>query len=382
MRWLLVLLALVVQVDSRPPYVREGDRVEARLRGHRESLAEFRESLRAAIAKNLRREEAEPLLGQMSEAPPQTGVYGYQILPRIAEAPAEAATPSSFTYSWAVTEGYIDGETQKLDRARAGLGRAAAGQSQPPFSELVREYRSLLRNQRTVDQYVQYNRFWQRAIAEDRRRFDELTELYHRLKSGSSDTAGAIRQVLGTPRVPRFLQVRRNGAQQVVLRVPVYTDLEDDGFLDQAKAVIEDYWRVEEDGIRYILEVEYRKRPASQLYGRNAPRRGDNLDVTAHVGRFPSDGAVLTSGAEFTYAGVGRYIALGPGDLSPRIFAHEFGHLLGFADGYIRGYRDLGEQGFEILELTAFFDDIMSAPRQGRVQATHFRLLLEARGSR
>jgi hypothetical protein len=96
------------------------------------------------------------------------------------------------------------------------------------------------------------------------------------------------------------------------------------------------------------------------------------------VDRFPSDGGVLTTGAEFTYGSVGHYVALGPGDLAPRTLAHEFGHIFGFNDGYIRGYNDLGEKGFEILELTAFFDDIMSAPREGHVQPTHFKLLMEA----
>jgi hypothetical protein len=74
---------------------------------------------------------------------------------------------------------------------------------------------------------------------------------------------------------------------------------------------------------------------------------------------------------------VGRYVALAPGDLSTRTLAHEFGHVLGFRDGYIRGYRDLGERGFEILELTSVFDDIMSAPRDGHVRPAHFRLLIE-----
>ena len=79
---------------------------------------------------------------------------------------------------------------------------------------------------------------------------------------------------------------------------------------------------------------------------------------------------------------IGRYVALGPGELSERTLAHEFGHLLGFGDGYIRGYRDLGEEGFEILELTTGFDDIMSAPREGGVQVRHFELLVEGLGRR
>ena len=60
-----------------------------------------------------------------------------------------------------------------------------------------------------------------------------------------------------------------------------------------------------------------------------------------------------------------------------RVVVHEFGHVLGFRDGYLRGYRDLGERGFEILELTSAFDDIMSAPREGHVQAAHFKLMME-----
>ena len=56
--------------------------------------------------------------------------------------------------------------------------------------------------------------------------------------------------------------------------------------------------------------------------------------------------------------------------------------MLGFRDGYIRSYRDLGSDGFEIMELTSVFDDIMSAPREGDVQVAHFELILEALGMR
>ncbi|HLQ78619.1 MAG TPA: hypothetical protein VK210_14770, partial [Terriglobia bacterium] len=108
-----------------------------------------------------------------------------------------------------------------------------------------------------------------------------------------------------------------------------------------------------------------------------APKRGEHIDMKVHTARFPSDGVILTTGAEMTNAIVKRYLALGPGDISERLLAHEFGHLLGFPDGYIRGYKDLGEKGFEILELTSFFDDIMSAPRDGSVQPAHFKLILE-----
>jgi hypothetical protein len=161
--------------------------------------------------------------------------------------------------------------------------------------------------------------------------------------------------------------------------VRLYTDIEDEAFLSAAKAAIEEMWQASEAGVQYAVEIDLHRAPASQLYeAGNIPGRGDHLDLQRHAARFPTDGAVLTTGAESTHSFVGRYVALGPGDLSRRTLAHEFGHLLGFRDGYIRGYRDLGDGGFEILELTSSFDDIMTAPRQGRVQAAHFKLILEA----
>src|SRR5207248_3553812 len=112
----------------------------------------------------------------------------------------------------------------------------------------------------------------------------------------------------------------------------------------------------------YLLELDIRPVAVEELYKDSAvPQRGDRIDVRSHAARFPADGAVLTTGAQTTHSLVGRYVALAPGDVSKRTLAHEFGHVLGFRDGYVRGYHDLGDQGFEILELTSVFDDIMSA---------------------
>src|SRR3989442_3574899 len=133
---------------------------------------------------------------------------------------------------------------------------------------------------------------------------------------------------------------------------------------------MEDMWRASDGDTTYALQIELKNVPP-------VPQRGDRIDVRTHADRFPEDGAVLTTGAQTTHSLVGRYVALAPGDLSVRTLAHEFGHVLGFRDGYIRGYSDLGEHGFEILELTSVFDDIMSAPREGHVQPAHFKLLVE-----
>jgi len=69
-------------------------------------------------------------------------------------------------------------------------------------------------------------------------------------------------------------------------------------------------------------------------------------------------------------------IVLGPHAITPRILAHEFGHLLGFRDAYVRGYEDLGKDGFQVLEVGTDSADIMADPVAGSVQLKHFEMLL------
>jgi len=295
-------------------------------------------------------------------------------LPRIVDAPPPAVPPISvFSYSWPTTDGYITGENVKLGYAEESLRNIAqisAESKSSVISDLIVEYRKLVANQRTIDQYIQYNQFWQRAIAQDRPRFDQLTKVYELLKSDDPDTAQAIREVLGKPDVPSFVKFDRLQPERVVVHVPLYTDIEDDDFLARVKKAIEDVWQSTDGDLKYAVEVDLRKVPPTA-------ELGAQIDVRTRASTFPQDGAVLTTGAQTTHSLVGRYIALAPGDVSTRTIAHEFGHILGFRDGYVRGYRDLGEHGFEILELTSTFDDIMSAPREGHVQPAHFKLILE-----
>jgi hypothetical protein len=376
------LLFLTLLTQAQPAYVREGNRVEQQFHGYRDRLTQFFNELRTTIQRDVSPDEAAVLLRQLEKAPPPVGVFGYKMLPRIIDIPQPPTPIRSFSYSWPITESYIRGEESKLDKAKSDLVRLAAVPregKQSRLSEIVNQYRELLRNQGTVDQYIDYNRFWQRSIADDRKQYDRMTQVYLALKSGNPDTAATIREVLGKPQAPRFLHVRRVGSNRVVLQVRVYTDIEDDAYLSRVRSVIEETWRAEDQSTQYSVELDLRKVPVMELYhGRTAPSHGEHIDIEKHVSRFPSDGGVLTTGAEFTHGSIGRYVALGPGDLAPKTLAHEFGHILGFNDGYVRGYNDLGERGFEILELTAFFDDIMSAPREGHVQATHFKLLMEA----
>jgi len=373
----LLLVLWTGQSDDRPPYVREGDRVEQEFLAYRERLGAFFTVLRGMIDQQPPGTAAAlPELQQQDAPPAVSSRYGFGMLPRIVDTPVPASPPVSvFNYSWPITDGYIAGEKIKLDQADASLrnlSNVSTEEKGTAIRNLILEYRKLLANQRTIDQYLQYNQFWQRAIAQDRPRFDQLTKVYELLKSDEANTARAIREVLGKPDVPAFIKIDRSMRDSVIVRVPVYTDIVDEEFLAKAKSAIEQLWQVQDGDVKYLLEIEIRKvAPAVE--------QGARIDVRARATRFPEDGAVLTTGAQTTHSLVGRYVALAPGDLSTRTLAHEFGHILGFRDGYIRGYRDLGDRGFEILELTSVFDDIMSAPREGHVQAEHFRLIVEGK---
>lgn len=371
--FLLLTVTSTATEAAQAPYVQRGDRVERQFRLYTDRLDTFRQLLRETIVS-----AAPDLLPELDreDPPPAPGVYGYQLLPAIVEeSDARRRSISTFSYSWEATERYIENEAQRLDSALGDLEafRVSSAPIAPAaIRETIAQYRMLVDNLKTIDQYLQYNRFWQRAIAEDRRRFDRLTEIYDLLIAEESGAADAAREFLGQPSVPDFLEIDRPRSGATVVRLPVYTDILDDAFLEAVESGVEGMWSVGgESG--FMLDIELRKRSPVG----STPRPGDRIDLMEHAARFPDDGALLTTGAESTYGFVGEYVALGPGNITVRTLAHEFGHVLGFADGYIRGYRDLGADGFEILELTSSFEDIMSAPREGRVLGSHFELVID-----
>ena len=139
-------------------------------------------------------------------------------------------------------------------------------------------------------------------------------------------------------------------------------------------AAVETHWRAQ------VGQEKYRVRVAvTTITPDAAPAIGEKIDLAAHARRFPEDGALLTTGAASLQLTGNRALVLGPHDVSPRTLAHEFGHLLGFPDAYLRGYRDLGADGFEVLELVPDQTDIMSSIGSGSVLASHFQGLIAAR---
>ena len=170
--FLLLTATATAAAGAQEPYVQRGDRAERQFRLYTDRLDTFRQLLRETIAS-----AAPDLLPELDreDPPPEPGVYGYQLLPAIVEeSDARRRSISTFSYSWEATERYIENEARRLDSALGDL--EAFGVSSAPIApaairETIAQYRMLVDNLKTIDQYLQYNRF---LAARHRRRSEPL----------------------------------------------------------------------------------------------------------------------------------------------------------------------------------------------------------------
>ena len=374
-----------------PAYVQRGEDVQATYGAFVDRLGRFRTRLRQIVER-----EAPELAGRLDAKPPAPVAYGYQRLPVFVPGRAEGlpSRPQSISYGWPRTRGIIDGEVARLEVAERVLDTVVptAGSTQRAALEvLIGQYELLDQNQRIADEHLRHNWLWQREAAEHPDRFARQTELHdvvverERLLAASTELVRAetlraeIERAQPEPVLPAYVHVTEPAPGDRIVHVPLYTDITDQGFLDAAERAIEDAWRVDTATYRFRVDVEMRRLAPEMLYeGVAVPARGAPIDIDAHVARFPDAGGVLTTGATRTRAVAGRYVALGPGEILGNALAHEFGHILGFTDRYFRGARDLGEAGYEILEIVPDPDDIMAAPGSGAVLAAHAKQFLAA----
>ena len=387
--------------ETPPAYVLRGDHVELTYEAFVKRLARYQTRLRRYLAA-----DAPDLADMLDTQPPRPVEFGYLIVPQLTVAEPRTTTESrSARYSWSWTSRMLDREQTRLATAEQTLDTVdamAPRARRETYEQLTAEYTALERGQKLVDQHLKHNRFWQQIIAEDWDRFERQTVLHEAVvdrervleqlrATGISPEAKAdyhrqladlltqIENGQPGPAVPRYIQIIENSAARRVLRVPLYTDIPDVGFVAASVAAIESAWSVDVDGIAYRLELELRGLTSEELYHPGTPpERGAHIDLTEHVKHFPPDGGVLTTGSNRTYAIPGRYVAVGPSPLSSRTIAHEFGHILGFTDRYVRGARDLGRAGYAILEIVPDGLYIMSAPASGLVRGSHFESLIAA----
>lgn len=424
-------VALAASVESRsatPAYLQRGTEVEGSFQASRERLQHLYDALLAS----LRRDDPElaaKLVPQLKQAAPKPVPHGYQILPtlvpdpapRAAVPPAERPRAKARCYSWPWTKQLIGQQLQKVAALQVDLERAATRprpERDAAYDKLVREYRAAADWQRTIDAHIHYNRLWQPAIAKDRPGYDRQTVLCHAvlerqaiedalqpgddgafrsalrditlsdvhaprealeplLRARAQLLAGQIHDASDQITLPAFLQVEHVGDHLWVVTVPIYTDVADRAFVDAFRNAVERTWQVRDGENEFRLHVAITTISPARLYGQQSPpQAGQPIDLDAHCARFPTDGAVLTTGADSTHVAAGRCIGVGPHDIAGHVLAHEFGHVLGFRDVYFRGYRDLGPDGYEVMEVVADPGDIMGDPGSGPVLPRHFEKLL------
>jgi hypothetical protein len=400
--------------NSFPAYVKRGDEVEKLYRGYTAELRGYRERLARAL-----RHSAPELLVQLQTVDPTAS--GYQVLPQIITdpPPADDLRSGAMAYSWPWTQHLIERELQAIDRRQVelrGIEKLAPQQRRAPLERLVGDYREQRGRHGNIDAHVRYNRFWQAAIAADRPGYDRETALHmlvlerqriddrlRRVRASFENTSFSVRrageavriseiardlksretllarridQAMTAVQSPAFIQMEHS-ADQWTFRVPLFTDIEDRQFIEEVKRIVESTWRFTNSTSAYRVELDISYFSADQLYAANGPpARGDKVDIAHHLPRFPVGGAILTTGGSTTH--VRDYaIVLGPHPVSPRVLAHEFGHVLGFRDRYVRGYKNLGRNGFQVMEVVAAPRDIMGASGHGLVLSHHFSRLAE-----
>ena len=422
--WFAILILFVLQPGhngaatsphavSVPAYVRRGLEVERHFAAYSNRLSRYYESLSREL-----KQRAPDLLVHLQ--PPAIIRQGYQILPTIASGAdlKTAAYAGPVAYSWPWTDRLIDIQLRDIARSEAELRRAGLADSslsRIALEQLALNYRVQSRRRQNIDAHIQYNHLWQAAIAADRAGYDQATalesqvierrkiagQLNHlglklgvRVESLTSSPAGLreitvrlqareallsqqINQVFSRVNTPGFVQLE-NKKDEWIIHVPLFTDIADEEFVNKVKHIIETTWRLAERAKTFRVELNVAYVSAFTLYGEaNSPSPGQQIDVMRHLRRFPSGGAILTTGALTTHV-QGRAIVLGPHTISAKVLAHEFGHILGFRDRYIRGYKNLGENGFQVTEMIADPEDIMSATSQGLVLPAHFTSLVRS----
>jgi hypothetical protein len=282
-------------------------------------------------------------------------------------------------YSWDLTAQYAAREVKALEEVEAKIAALARLDDKADRRAILKgvvdvDLPQLERGFALVDRHEKHNEFWQAEIGAHRSRYEEGSRLFQLVREGKggADVDRVKFQLQCKPpiRVKNVVGAGSagEGSEQAIF-IDIYTDIANRAWLARFGDVVEGMWSMA--GVR--LRVQWR-----HVVPKPAPRAGAVLaDEEAWVGRFPRKGAVLTTGATATHALPCRAVVLGPFALEESAAAHEFGHILGFNDAYIRGFRELGPgEGVEIQEIVPDPSDIMAKPESGVVQPGHISALL------
>jgi len=245
-----------------------------------------------------------------------------------------------------------------------------------------------------LEDNLTYHKYWQKAVvqhAEYFRKKNKWVAMAREINTlvtnnGPADEIAMLRQQL-IENMTLFkptpdLHTSNIEGGGLVLPVTVCTDIEDLAFLQVFLEGVQEAFSLSTAARakQFAVDLKWRFISADTLYPVGVPNHGTKINMDAHRTLFPDCPLVLTTGDSSHNALVGSRIFLGTRPVSRRTLAHEFGHLLGFEDAYVRGFdgEPGGPYGVVIVEWTGLTDDLMGNSGSGEVSEAMVSTLITA----
>ena len=388
-QWLPMVEAQQSSIDKRENSLNASwDHTLAGLRSEHEYLAQslsvIHRDLREAVKGRPRLSELLKLAVHPQFRP------GYGVVPEIVNkvnAVPQQIRRTVYSLDW------LRAEQSKLRDRVTEYSKHLASISESELEYQVNSYLRYREKHHLLAHHLTYHAYWQQAVRHygdyfaSRNALLPLLQKMQQAQSARNQTTRFlalqkqfVELAAKFQRVPTLsIVAETNGIHR--LPIEIWTDIDNEKFLRSfrrsAESMFNDSPAAKQQ--RFELSVRFHRVSKFSLYpSGSAPKTGAAIDVAAHRSRFPPEALVLTTGAQSTHAWVGSAVLLGPEPISARSLVHEFGHLLGFGDGYLRTFEGAVNDpgGVNIIEWTGITNDLMGSDQGGRVTAEMIRKLL------
>lgn len=387
----LILLSCAVSgittLANQPP---AWEQKHLQLQQQRDDVFKQLENIHTSLVPRVK-DEAPTLLTMLSLDTPEARETGYGLLPLLKEnEPSLTVEPTQTFYSLKWLEDRLYAESQNANELYGQLSDSTG------LEDLVIRFEEALKRLRNLEDNLTYHAKWQKAVVKYPayyRNRNELVAMARELEllivnNASPLQVAELRKQLLIEAAPfrstPNLHIRMGEGGEMILPVTVCTDIDDSDFLQAFKDGVQEAFShsAAAKAKQFSVALSWQQISAEILYPDGVPVRGAHIDMDKHYALFTGCALVLTSGASSLNAGVGSRIFLGTDPVSPRTLAHEFGHLIGFEDAYLRGYDGdpSDPYGVVIVEWTGLSSDLMGDSERGQVSDEMINTLINAYG--
>jgi hypothetical protein len=281
--------------------------------------------------------------------------------------PMPVSKPNRFSwYQTAALAWEIMGQLDQIERhlSTYTVSGHSKEEGKKHFEQLLSEWNAMNSQVIVLAHTIRYLSTWPPLLEAQQKEFllqgqtPPNETLARGLFEGDPKHLEALRLLLRPRRIVRqnFLPAKLSEVPAGVISVPVSTDIRDRKFLKEFEGALMTHWNqsswAKNTAISFHIHWKFLKP--------NPKFAAKKETLPEHLSHFPQDTAIITTGG-FTTHVRGSALVLGPGKVTPRTLAHEFGHLLGFNDCYLRTLTGQGVFGLAVLEWDNPFypDDIM-----------------------